>query len=391
MKTAIILLAILALLATLGTLLPQIPQNPRAVMGFVLRHPYSAPWLARLGFFDIFSSLPFLITAVLMYVSIGASMFIRVPAAWRRFALHGQRNRALWAEIASIIFHASFFLLLIGVLVGKTAGFVGNAAIVEGHSFVEARANYDNLSEGVFAAHHANFEVKIDSFHAAFWPNGSPRDFASRVRIFDQGRLIESKNIQVNHYVDYRGVKLYQAGYGWAPTLKVETPDGRVVADGPTIFVGDPQQANGVIKAPSAGPGDQQLGATAIFMPDPRIQNQAILPGTPQLRTPLLLVRLFRGDLHLDRPQNVFALDTGNMDLRWRGALRLGDSVVTPDGYRLTFTGLKQYTDLTVNKDPGIAIVMAAFIIGLAALIASLYLPLLGPEQRLTPAPQFTD
>lgn len=391
MRTAIILLAILALLATVGTLLPQIPQQPQSVMGFVLRHPYSAPWLARLGLFDIFSSWPFIITAVLMYVSIGASMFIRVPAAWRRFKLHGQRNRAFFAEVASIIFHASFFLLLIGVLVGKSAGFVGNAAVVEGDSFVEARANYDNLSEGVLSGPHAGFEVKIDSFSAAYWPTGAPKDFTSRVQIFDQGRLIESRNIQVNHYVDYRGVKLYQAGYGWAPTLKIETPDGRVVADGPTIFVGDPQLANGVIKAPSAGPGNQELGATAIFMPDPRIQNQAISPGTPQLKNPLLLVRLFRGDLHLNQPQNVFALDTSNMDLRWRGALRVGDSVVTPDGYRLTFTGLKQYTDLTINKDPGITLVLAAFIIGLSALILSLYLPLLGPEQRLTPARQFTD
>jgi cytochrome c biogenesis protein len=126
-------------------------------------------------------------------------------------------------------------------------------------------------------------------------------------------------------------------------------------------------------------------------MPDPQIQNQAISPGTPQLKTPLLLVRLFRGDLHLNQPQNVFTLDTGNMDLRWRGALRLGDSVTTPDGYKLTFTGLKQYTDLTINKDPGISIVLAAFIIGLSALILSLYLPLLGPEQHLTPARQFTD
>jgi cytochrome c biogenesis protein ResB len=133
MRTAIILLAVLALLATVGTLLPQIPQNPQGVMGFVLRHPYSAPWLARLGLFDIFSSWPFLITACLMYISIGASMFIRVPAAWRRFALHNQRNRALFAEVASIVFHASFFLLLIGVLVGKAAGFVGNAAVVDVH------------------------------------------------------------------------------------------------------------------------------------------------------------------------------------------------------------------------------------------------------------------
>jgi len=386
MRTAIILLALLALLAIVGTLVPQLPQNPTGVMGYVLRHPVTAPWFARLGLFDIFSSWPFIIVAVLMYTSIGASMFIRVPAAWRRAVDPAQRNRGLFAEVASIIFHGSFFILLVGVLFGKAAGFLGNVAIVEGDSFTEARANYDNLSEGILATQHADFQVTVDKFSASYWPSGAPRDFTSRVRIFDGGRLVESKSIQVNHYLDYRGVKIYQAGFGWAPTLKIETPDGRVVEDSPTIFVGDPQFANGVIKAPSAGPGNQQLGATAIFMPDPQIQDQSISPGTPQLRNPILLIRLFRGDLHLDRPQNVFALDTSNMDLRWRGALQVGESVVTPDGYRLTFTGLKQYTDLTLNKDPGIPIVLAAFVIGLSALVLSLYLPLMGPEQRLSPS-----
>ena len=390
MRTAIILLAILGLLAIVGTLLPQLPQNPPGVMGYVLRHPVTAPWFARLGLFDIFSSWPFMITAVLMYTSIGASMFIRIPAAWRRAMDPAQRNRGLGAEVASIIFHGSFFILLVGVLYGKAGGFVGNTAVVEGDSFVEARANYDNLSEGVLSTNHANFQVKVDSFSAAYWPGGAPKDFTSRVRIYDGGRLVESKSIQVNHYVDYQGIKIYQAGYGWAPTLKIETPDGRVVEDAPTIFVGDPQFANGVFKAPSAGPGGQQLGATAIFMPDPQISNQAIAPGTPQLRNPVLLVRLFRGDLHLNRPQNVYALDTSNMDLRWRGALRVGESVVTPDGYRLSFTGLKQYTDLTINKDPGIPIVLAAFVIGLSALVISLYLPLMGPEQRLAPSRELT-
>ena len=46
MRTAIILLAILALLAIVGTFLPQLPQNPQGVMGYVLRHPVTAPWFA---------------------------------------------------------------------------------------------------------------------------------------------------------------------------------------------------------------------------------------------------------------------------------------------------------------------------------------------------------
>src|ERR1700731_4244975 len=187
MRTAIILLAILALLATIGTLLPQIPQNPRGVMGYVLRHPATSTWFARLGLFDIFSSWPFIITAVLMYTSIGASMFIRVPAAWRRAVDPAQRNRGLWAEVASIIFHGSFFILLVGVIFGKVAGFLGNAAVVEGDSFVEARANYDNLSEGILATGHAGFQVKVDSFSASYWPSGAPKDFTSQVRIYDGG------------------------------------------------------------------------------------------------------------------------------------------------------------------------------------------------------------
>src|SRR5256885_1410052 len=189
-----------------------------------------------------------------------------------------------WRELRKM---RSFFILLVGVVFGKAAGFLGNVAVVEGDSFTEARANYDNLSEGRLATQHANFQVKVDSFSASYWPSGAPRDFTSRVRIYDAGRLVETRSIQVNHYVDYRGVKIYQAGFGWAPTLKLETADGRVVEDTPTIFVGDPQFANGVIKAPSAGPGDQQLGVTAIFMPDPQIADQSIAPGQPRLATRL--------------------------------------------------------------------------------------------------------
>src|SRR4029077_16772320 len=174
MRTAIILLALLALLAIVGPLVPQLPQNPTGVRGYVLRHPVTAPWFARLGLFDIFSSWPFIIVAVLMYTSIGASMFIRVPAAGRRAMDPAQRNRGLFAEVASIIFHGSFFILLVGVIFGKAAGFLGNVAVVEGDSFTEARANYDNLSEGVLATQHANFQVKVDSFSASYWPSGAP-------------------------------------------------------------------------------------------------------------------------------------------------------------------------------------------------------------------------
>jgi len=163
-----------------------------------------------------------------------------------------------------------------------------------------------------------------------------------------------------------------------------------VLTDAPTIFLGDVPFARGVIKAPSAGAPGQQLGATAWFIPDAQVSGDAIRPGTGELKNPLLLLRLYRGDLHLDRPQNVYSLDTTGMDLRWRGALRMGETAVTPDGYRLTFSGVRQYSDLLIKKDPGVPIVFAAFALGLVALLGSLYLPLLGREDRLPPLPELT-
>jgi len=385
MRTAIGLLAVLAALSVVGTLLPQVPQNPKGVMEYVLRHPASAPWFARLGLFDIFSSWLFIIPAVLMYTAIGAGLAVRVPAAWRRGRQRAARTPAFWSEVASIIFHASFFLLLVGVLTGKAAGFVGNAAIVEGDGFVEARANYDNLDEGILRPGHAGFEVVVDSFRAEYHPGGTPRDFVSRVRVFQGDRLAAEKDVRVNHYLAFAGVKIYQTGYGWAPRLRLQTPDGRVVTDQATVFLGDPQFARGVVKAPSAGTGAQQLGALAWLIPDPQVRDDTIRPGSAERKDPLLLVRLYRGELHLDRAQNVYALDTTGMDLLWRGGLRLGDEVTTPEGYRLTFTDLRQYTDLTIKKDPGVWLVFAAFAIGLTALVVSLYLPVLGGGARLAP------
>jgi cytochrome c biogenesis protein len=388
MRTAIILLAILAALAAAGTLLPQIPQNPRAVMLYVQAHPVTAPWFARLGLFDIFGSWLFIAVATLMYVSIGAGLVVRLPAAWRRTQQPAQRSRGLWADWSSIVFHAAFFLLLVGVVYGKAAGFVGNAAIVEGDTFVEARANYDNLDEGLLAHKHAGFEFTVDSFRAAYYPNGTAREFVTRVRIFDRGRLVSTQDVRVNHYVAYGGVKLYQTGYGWAPTVRIEAADGRALTDAPTIFLGDAPFARGVIKAPSAGPPGQQLGVTAWFIPDAQVSGDSIRPGSAELRNPLLLLRVYRGDLHLDRPQNVYALDTAGMEPLWHGALRPGETAVTPEGYRLTFTGVRQYSDLLIKKDPGVPIVFAAFAIGLAALLLSLYLPLLGKEDRVPPLPE---
>src|SRR6266852_6556454 len=380
-RVAIALLIVLASLSIIGTLLPLLPAEPRSVMNYVLNHPSTGPIFARLGLFDVFGSWFFILTALLMYLSLAAYLSVRVPTVWRRWR-SGTGSRRFWADVCSVVFHAAFIPLLIGVVYGKAAGFVGNAAIIEGGSFVEAIANYDNLSQGPLAAPHQAYQLKIDKFRVQYYSSGLPKDFLSRVEVFDAGRQVMTKDIRVNHFLGYRGDQIYQVGYGWAPWVQIALPTGTAVADSPTVFLGDQRISNGVVKAPSAGPPSQQLGMTGYLIPDPRLSGQAISPGPAEWRNPVLIASLWRGDLHLDKAQNVYSLDTTGMQLVWRGLLRIGDSVTTDDGYRLSFPSLGRYTDLKVNHDPGQGIVYGSFVLGLAALILNMYLPMIGRRSQ---------
>lgn len=382
MRTAIILLAILVVASVLGTLLPQVDQNPQGVMGFVQRHPSLAVPFARLGLFSVFSSWWFLAVAALMYTALTACLYRRIPAAIKRWRFPRARNRFLWAESFSIVFHLSFFVLLAGILFGKATGFTGTVAVAEGDTFVEAPASYDTLQDGRWVTRHEGFQVQVDRFEARYHPDGLPADFVSRVRVFDGGREVLHRDIRVNHYLSYHGVKVYQAAFGWAPSVTIAAPDGRVLAEGPVIFGGSPELATGVIKAPAAGAPPDQMGVQAFLYADAELEGDRLRPASPQPRNPVLVLRLFKGDLHLERPQRVFDLDLSDLRLHWRGALRPGETLETPDGYRLTFAELKPYTALQVKKDPGVPIVYAAFIQGITALLLSLYVPLVARRRR---------
>ena len=70
MRTALLLLLVLGIAAVPGSLLPQRPSNPVAVSDYVKANPGWAPWLDRLGFFDVFGSAWFAAIYLLLFLSL---------------------------------------------------------------------------------------------------------------------------------------------------------------------------------------------------------------------------------------------------------------------------------------------------------------------------------
>src|SRR4029453_435837 len=95
----------------------------------------------------------------------------------------------------------------------------------------------------------------------------------------------------------------------------------------------------------------------------------------PRLVQPVLVVLAYQGDLQADRAQSVFTLDRSRLRLVGDRPVLLvpGQSKKLANGMTVSFTDLKQYSVLTLARDPGVPIVAVAAGLLLVGLVPSLY------------------
>lgn len=429
MRTAILFLCGGVLIVLVGSFVPQQDTSAQGkVDQFLLDHQNLNGLGSHVGLplTQVFVSPLFLVLLGSLYIALGACVLRRARALVSRSLRGYPRTPQYWGEWGSWLFHASFFLLLVAVLYGKATGFEGLMTVTEGQRVTEAKGSYDQLREGLLSSGHAGYQVQLNSFKASYAANGAPSDFVSNVTVFDHGKPVETKDIRVNDFLGYNDVDFYQQDYGWAPHLIVRNPQSQVVFDSPvTLFGEDKSQEDGVLKVPdfgySIGSTKEQLGANLTLYPDARstarlnpdgtvsTEPQAG-PGGQEARNPVLLVKLFVGDLGLNsgRPQNVNALDRSKMQPYFADGralpIGLGQKLQLPlvgtdcadvlrgGCFTLEFSELKQYSLFHVKKDNGVPFVYLTFGLIMTGLLTKLYLrPLLEARRRRRHQPVTAD
>ena len=420
MRTALILLLVVALGSVAGSFIPQIPNTPQRVSRFFVEHPLLARIYDGLGLFDVFGSWWFTLTYVLLLISLASCLIPRTRGLIRALRQKGQPardleglrhyatatvgeapgealgrarrvlrrrryrvargNEGLAAEkglardVGSLVFHWAFFLLLIGIVYGKGFGFTAQATIVEGETWTEARASYDfpPRTGRFFGDRHTGFQIHVRDFEVRYHDDGLPDEFISQVDVLDEGRVVRSEEIRVNHPLEEQGVKLFQSGYGWAPVIEVRK-DGELLTSEPLIFITDDP---GDLRTPWRGaiklPGlDPDVGLEFRLIPD----SEAFVAGAPMLyaRSPFLSYTAYRGDLRLTAAQSVFDLDTTRLAEWQSGGVGMGETVELPGGLEITFPELREYTQLLVARDPGTWIMLGGAGLILAGLVPALY------------------
>ena len=378
----IIFLAVLVLIGTLkGSIIPA--QIPRYV-------PALEPLVERWYAFDVYQSLVFTFTLVLLTIAIVVCTINRVPGIWasivhptvmttRQFfqaaepaalcraeapasasadrlvqVLKARRYRVLseerdgtihvyadknrFGKLGTFPFHLGLILVLVGGIVGAQFGF---------------REMMFTIPEGSVrdVGYGTGLRVELAGFIDVYDELGAVTEYRSDLILYDGEREVRRQSIFVNQPLTYNNVTFYQASYGQAATFRITDEAGTVLFEDGVEFT---YQSRTNPDAPAA----------MLDLPPQGIRYELIFPNVKLDAKPEI------GDLKL-RPGEVYvqARDLQSNEKIGEGAVIAQGDVATLAGLGVQFVREQRFTLLQVASNPGIPILFAAAFMGVLGLV----------------------
>ena len=418
MRTALVLLLLLAVAAIPGSLIPQRSSDPNGVIQFDKTNPGWMWAVDLLQLHDVFGSVWFSAIYLLLFASLIGCVIPRIrhhltallappPATPRnlsRLPAHTRRvrgddgrdsvaaERGYLRETGNLLFHVALLAVLVVVGVGGGFRFTGQRVLVEGQTFASTRIAYDSFTAGRFITDTQipTFSLTLDRFRVDYVLDnvnalGMPKTFDAQVTT-TTGDTRQASSIRVNEPLPVAGTDIYLLGNGYAPTLTVRNPAGKIVFRDTVPFL--PQDANltslGIVKVPDGLA--EQVGLVGMLYPTrATTPTGAFASSYPDLLDPVVTFNVYVGDLGLNTgvPVSVYALDTSTLtQIAGRGtptpALQLvpGTPVPLPDELGTIELGpIPRFASLEIAADPTQTPTLIAAVAAMAGLALSLFVP----------------
>lgn len=390
---AIGLILLLGALTLVGTLIPQLPDAARGdalataawVDGIRPRFGAATDWMWRLQAFTVFHSLTFTCAAAVLGLSTLACTVNRSPALWRQVA-HPPRHapghqgspeqpahrlvvaaspaevaghlEAWWRDrryrivtvsgpdtidvyavrhrfspLATVVAHAGLVLLLAAAALTSQLGFRDPEVAVV-------------IGERHMVGHDTGMVVEAVGFTDSYTETGVALDYASELVLLEDGMPVARQTVRVNEPLRHGGLSVYQSFYGIAAVVRVADPTGTTVFEG------------GVPLKWAADDGIHTVGL--LDLPEQRAQF-AVLGTVSGKRDPMLRAGQVQVVVHRDGVETA------------RRVVSSG-TPATIDGLTVTFLREKQFTGLTVARDPGSVWVWLGALLVLAGMSVTFYL-----------------
>lgn len=376
-RVGLLLILAAGVLSLIGVLFSQMPSGvkddpDRHAAWLEQVRPTYGGWtdiLDSLGFFHVFSSIPFLTVMALLCISIAACTIHRVPLLKRtafeprthvtskffgRARLHSsfttdagvdesmdtvikdlksKRVRVIeddkgpgrnvytdknhLAPFGTVFAHVAFIVIIAGFLISAFTGFRDN----------QFTLTIDQPRE---VGHGTDLVAEAKGFIADYYENGSPKDYVTDLVITRDGEVVAQQDVRVNSPLTIDGIMFHQAYFGISAVVNITDANGNELfsgglplewqADGGTYIYGYYDDIPGYevyVVAPASG-----------------VTSSLIAPGQ---------VRVEVYPAGVQEPIANEVIDQGE--------------TVSADDLRVTYEREQQFTGILVKKDPGALIV----------------------------------
>ena len=249
-------------------------------------------------------------------------------------------DRFRWGPFGTVIAHISFVVILLGFFLSATTGFKDTQFTAP-------------VGSKVAVGHETGLTVEAKSFNDAYYPDGSPSDYASDLVLYKNGVAVQRQTIRVNHPMTYDGVSFYQSFFGVAAAIKVTDAAGKTVFGDavPLVWASDDgTKSIGKFDIPNTG--------VNVFVID-----AASGKVDPDIKAGQVQLEVHQGNS--DTPIGTQVVDQGK-------PTKIGDLTYT-------FERPRQFTGLIVAHDPGANFVW----VGSTLLVLGLFLVFFFPHRRL--------
>ncbi len=132
--------------------------------------------------------------------------FLPKPAALEKNTLFVEKHRM--ARLAPYVVHASLLVIFTGAIVDGLWGFRGFVNMTPG-----MRIDSVEPMASSAAPRELGFTLRCDGVGMEKYPDGSPKQYWSRLVVEEQGREVARKQIFVNDPLTYKGMRFFQANY----------------------------------------------------------------------------------------------------------------------------------------------------------------------------------
>lgn len=387
-KLAVILITLIILLSIIGTNIPQKSQlKPDVYNTWKTNHPDEAQIYESLGLTNLFSSIIFLGTVLLLFINTLFCTKNMLSNAIRRFekrfqkkeyisrlenttviqtskeqndvislliselrtlgyeasqeknCISAERNR--FGTLGTSVFHLCILFIILSALYGSMGRMEGDMRLIEGQTLSEDHGNYMYINEGpIFNENHQKFNITLDKFYPDYYDeSNTQRGAAGKLAIIRDGKVAATDIVYSNHLMTYGGYTFLGNVYGMAPLLILRNPDGSV-SSGSYITASDNDDSRRYVAMFDIGDTGLE-GGLMVYM-TANLTSGNIAEGDVG-QTPVLFLKIFNGKKEI-----------------FDGKLGLNDAVQVNDKY-LVFSDVKYWSNFYVVKDDGTLLVYAGF------------------------------